>query len=145
MATNLTVAHSPWGDDGQVGDLGRSGYLLLGSAATVVVANAVLGAPCGLRVATGHFCALCGGTRAFHAVLDGELLVAVRMNAVATVAMILLAAAAAAALGAPTARMKVDQALAWILDLGAGRIALAIASWTLVRNLPGLELLRPPA
>ena len=125
--------------------VGTSGYLLLGSAVAGMAGNALLGGPCGLRLATGHFCALCGGTRAFRALVSGDLFEAGRMNAVVTVSLIAAVVALAAAAFGPGARATVNRALAGTLDLTPRRVILVIAIWTVLRNLPGLEMLRPPA
>ncbi|MCB1565720.1 MAG: DUF2752 domain-containing protein [Lysobacteraceae bacterium] len=47
--------------------------------------------PCSFRALTGWYCVGCGGTRALHALVHGDLFAALRMNALAVALLPLLA------------------------------------------------------
>lgn len=124
--------------------LGTSGWLLVASAGLVLVGNALIGVPCGLRVAAGQHCALCGGTRAAGALLHGDVPGALRMNVVVTAGLLAAVVVAAAAMFDARTRASVDRALAWAIGPGASRLIMGLLVWTVVRNLPAVEVLRPP-
>lgn len=127
------------------GSLGTSDYLLLGSTVLGLAGSAAVGAPCGLRLTTGYYCALCGGTRAVKAIAAGRLLEALQMNTVVTLAVMLAIAGGVAATFVPSSRSFINRVVASLFNLRARSLSLSICLWTVVRNLTVFDLLRPPA
>jgi uncharacterized BrkB/YihY/UPF0761 family membrane protein len=111
------------------------------SRATVVAAAAAFGAvawvtPCPLHAATGLWCPLCGSTRAARAFVHGHAGEVWRYNALLPIALV-----AALAVGlmwlAPSRRSRPSKSVLWF------GLAVVVA-FGIARNLPGLEVLRPP-
>lgn len=93
-------------------------------------------APCPMHAATGWFCAGCGGTRAVGELLRGDLLGAADANA----ALVVVVPVAAAYLGitrrwSGTGLARFD---------GFWMLLAVLLGWTVLRNLPGLDVLRSP-
>lgn len=99
-----------------------------------MAAHLYLRTPCPMKLATGLDCAGCGGTRAIEAVVRGEVAVALDLNAlvIALPGLAVLHLFLRRLSAKPPAR-RIDEY--WLA------IAL-LASWTVLRNLPGLDLLR---
>jgi|SRR6185312_3016477 hypothetical protein len=118
------------------GGYAAAGVVLVGGAAM----KAQLGLPCPLTALTGWLCPACGATRAVLALADGDLRLAVRDNlvlvAVAAAGMLVLATPA---LRGRTARLPRDRA--WPTYAAAALLVV----FAVLRNLSGLEFLRPPA
>lgn len=95
--------------------------------------------PCLFRLATGLLCPGCGGLRATHALLHGDLGAAWRLNPLFVASLPVVAFAAAVRIF-PTLRSRL-QALAPRLSRGALSglaIAVVIGFWV-VRNLPAFR------
>jgi hypothetical protein len=116
---------------------------LVGGAAYVAAVDPSGGGvfpPCPFRAATGWWCPGCGLTRATHHLLQGDIVTAVRYNALVPVVLALVAGTwlvwMLQASGRPVAwRGRAPQA-AWVVA-----VVLALA-FAIVRNLPGTRGLR---
>lgn len=106
-----------------------------------------LGPVCPFHAATGLDCPFCGGTRALHALLRGDVAAAVDHN---LLVMLLLAAGVAAAgwwaltrivpaLPRPDGQAVLAADRTWIA------VAAVLGVWWLLRNLPFLAYLRADA
>jgi hypothetical protein len=94
--------------------------------------------PCPFHELTGLLCPLCGGTRAALRLLDGDLAGSLGLNVLllplaAVVAYVFVANLAAAGGRLPAPPTWLPRA-----------VALVLVAFTVVRNLPGGELLGPP-
>ena len=98
------------------------------------VAHLLFPLPCPMKVATGLDCPGCGGTRAIGALLTGDLSAALGFNAIVIVAPALMAFYLIALRMWPSWR-GLRKYRFW-LAMGV------LAVWTVLRNLPGLEVLR---
>lgn len=101
------------------------------------------GMTCGFRKVTGLHCPGCGGTRAAHDLLAGDIIPAFGHNALLISGAFLFALLCAylivriTILGRPAPRLP-DISLRWVW-LGVGVIAL----FTVLRNLPPFQWLAP--
>ena len=99
--------------------------------------------PCPFLALTGLWCPFCGGTRAVDALAGGDVAGALGLNAVVVVAVPLVAAewvrwTAGRARGRPSSFLNLPgRALAVV--------AVVVVLYALLRNIPGLEMLAPPA
>jgi hypothetical protein len=97
--------------------------------------------PCMFHMTTGLHCPGCGGTRAVHHALNGEVGTAFNQNALAVVvlplvAVALLSVAAFALTGHWFGKVRVPPAIVWAV---VGVLVL----FAILRNLPGFEWLAP--
>jgi hypothetical protein len=133
--------------DARSADVNRIGVALLLAAPYAV--QAAVQMPCALHATLGLDCALCGGTRAVRALARGQLLEATRDNVVVVTAVALLATAlldlARVALFAESGPGWGVRVMRWVDTAPAWMVCVGIASWTAVRNLPGLAFIRPSA
>jgi len=102
---------------------------------------------CLLYNATGYYCAGCGATRAFYALLHGRVLVALHDNVLFVAALpivLYVMAANARAAWRANAWPELTASPGRIVRGGAGLFALLVA-FMIVRNLPGaaFDWLRP--
>lgn len=86
--------------------------------------------PCLFRSATGLLCPGCGATRAARALLHGELLAALRLNALAVVGL-----PVAAAFGAWASLRSRSGSPVRVPPLLLGLLAAAVLAFTVARNL----------
>jgi hypothetical protein len=97
--------------------------------------------PCPLHTLTGLWCPLCGGTRAVQALVAGDLGAAVQMNLLVVLGVPVVVAlwvrwTALRAAGRPAS-------FGTLSSRGTALVAVALVTFMLVRNLPGLEALTP--
>ena len=113
----------------------------VGIAATVVVQRHS-GAVCPMLAATGWYCPACGATRGVLALAHGEVRTALVDNVVLVVGLLVLAVRTAAVLtGREKVADRIDDAIG---DASVALWAIALVSWTVVRNLPVFAgILRP--
>jgi hypothetical protein len=110
--------------------------------ATAVAAAVGIGAvawvtPCPLHAATGLWCPLCGSTRAARAFVDGRGSEVWRYNALLPIVLVVAAVVGVMWL-APRRRFRLSRTMLWV--------ALAVVlAFGVARNLPGLDVLRPPS
>ena len=94
--------------------------------------------PCPFHELTGLLCPLCGGTRAALRLLDGDLAGSLGLNVLLLPLGLVVAYVAVANLGMLAGRVPPPPA--WLPKA----MALVLAAFTVVRNLPGGEFLGPP-
>jgi len=97
--------------------------------------------PCPLHSTTGLYCPGCGVTRATRALMHGDLVTALQMNMVAIILMPFLAIVMAReiiAWGWQRPEWRAGTGGRWGIGLG-----FAVIIYGILRNLPGLEFLRP--
>jgi hypothetical protein len=129
------------------GAIGRALASRVGVTAALAVGTAGVGIgnpheggffpQCVFYEATGHWCPGCGGLRAVHDLLHGDLAGALSMNAVITLLVVPLGVVGLAwwwleGLGVSVPRLRVSTRAAWLLP------ALLAVFWV-VRNVPALE------
>jgi hypothetical protein len=91
--------------------------------------------PCPFHELTGLLCPLCGGTRAVLRLLDGDVVGSLGLHPLAVpLALVVIYAA----LARRVATVPLPPALPRV-------IAVVLACFTVLRNLPGLDVLGPPA
>ena len=117
---------------------GRFGRLFVWSViAAPFVLHLFLPLPCPMKVTTGLDCPGCGGTRASEAVVSGRWGTAVHDDLLVLVLPVLAIAYLVVKRLWPTSNIwKIDRF--WLL------VAILVA-WTVVRNLPGLNMLQAPS
>jgi hypothetical protein len=91
--------------------------------------------PCPFHELTGLLCPLCGGTRAAFRLLEGDLAGSLGLNLLLLPLAAVVLYVALVNLGA-----RFPPPPAWLPKA----IALVLVAFTIVRNLPGGELLGPP-
>ncbi len=141
----------------QVGRRPRSGALAPASgpalvatglvAATAVVAvrdpfRHHLSPPCPFHALTGLWCPLCGATRAVWAAAHGHFGLMVQANALLPVMVLAVAWAWVTWLGKATGWWRCPSPSTRVV---AGACAGLLITFTVLRNLPGLAFLAPPA
>jgi hypothetical protein len=91
--------------------------------------------PCPFHEVTGLLCPLCGGTRAVLRLLDGDLVGSLGLHPLALpLAALVVYVAVARRLGTLPLPPALPRA-----------VAVVLAGFTVLRNLPGFEGLGPPA
>lgn len=99
--------------------------------------------PCPYYTLTGLWCPGCGLTRAAHHVLRGDLVQALRYNAFIVVVMVTIAAAWAMWLWRAVMMRPPGRLTAFIAQPKvAGTAIAAMVMFAVIRNLPGLDMLR---
>jgi hypothetical protein len=93
--------------------------------------------PCPFHELTGLLCPLCGGTRAAFRLLEGDLAGSLGLNLLLLPLGAVVAYVALANLVGP-GRLRPPPT--WL----PRAIAVVLVAFTVVRNLPGAELLGPP-
>jgi len=96
---------------------------------------------CAFYSASGWYCPGCGGLRAAHELLHGDVVASLAMNPLVLLLVVPLVLAGttwwlARVTGLKVPELRMTTAQAWVLPIFLG------AFWV-VRNLPGLEFLRP--
>jgi hypothetical protein len=116
-----------------------AGGLLLGGCVALALVDPTHGPPlCPFKAVTGYDCPGCGGTRAMHQLLTGHLATALDLNLLAVLAApfvlwALFVSLAAALGGGRIASLDVPRR--W-----AGALAVLVALFWVVRNIPGTPL-----
>ncbi|HET7718331.1 MAG TPA: DUF2752 domain-containing protein [Acidimicrobiales bacterium] len=91
--------------------------------------------PCPFHELTGLLCPLCGGTRAVLRLLDGDIVGSLGFHPLAVpLALVVVYVAVARRVAAVPLPASLPRA-----------VAVVLAGFTVLRNLPGLDALGPPA
>lgn len=100
-----------------------------------------LGLPCPFLATTGWYCPGCGTTRAFYSVMHGDFGSAIRMNVLFMVVVLPLVMWGSVAFvrSLKGLSVPVPKNPGW----WTGVLIAVFAVFTVVRNLPGMEFLRP--
>ena len=101
-----------------------------------------LAPPCPFHALTGLWCPFCGATRAVWAGAHGDLHLMLRCNALLPLILIAVGWGWLAWLGRVSGRWSLPVPSGRAFNIAAGGVLLV---FTVVRNLPGLGALGPPA
>ncbi|MFV0633607.1 DUF2752 domain-containing protein [Demequina sp.] len=91
--------------------------------------------PCVFLALTGSYCPGCGGTRAVHSLLHGDLAAALEMNVLAVLLVVPGTVGLLMAWFRAAARGKVAPAVPMWIAIG---VPVAFAAFGVLRNVPGL-------
>lgn len=110
-------------------------------AAGSAVVNHFTGWGCPFNAATGWWCPFCGGTRSIQALAHGRCDSALQSNGLVILVLTFVVARLVLRFSGNGLRLqKIDR---WIGRVDLRVWAVALVTWTIVRNLPGLHLLGP--
>ena len=118
------------------------GLLLIGLVALGGISNYflehVLRLSCPIRSVTGLQCPGCGSTRCLEALGNGDLLEALKQNAMIVGATVVVSAYLLLGLVAPTAAHEIRGYVQLRLRTATWTLVAAVGVFTLLRNFPGL-------